>query len=106
MKREKFRAKNGSLRNTSKEPTFVILKTLASAPITKERLSPRAKQGGRPAEISLRKRAGCQAEWKALEKSIVARIVREPGMGLQNGLRKIENMSYRWKERNVKIRKD
>ena len=41
--REKYRAKNGSLRNTStdsKETTFVILINHTSAPITKERLSP------------------------------------------------------------------
>ena len=44
----------------------------------------RAKQGGRPAEISFWKRAGCQTESKALEKSIVERIVREPGLGLLN----------------------
>ena len=46
MKREKNRAKNGSLRNTStdsKETTFVILIKHASAPITKERLSPSSK---------------------------------------------------------------
>ena len=28
------------------------------------------------------KRAGCQTELKALEKSIVERIIREPGLGL------------------------
>ena len=32
--------------------------------------------------MSLWKRAGCQTESKALEKSIVDRIVREPGLGL------------------------
>ena len=44
----------------------------------------RAKQGERPAEISLWKRAGCQTESKAVEKSVVERIVREPGLGLLN----------------------
>ena len=34
--------------------------------------------------MSLWKRAGCQTESKALEKSIVDRIVREPGLGLLN----------------------
>ena len=46
MKREKYRAKNGSLRITStdsKVTTFVILKNHASAPIRKERLSPTSK---------------------------------------------------------------
>ena len=51
-KRNKYMAKNGSLRNTLmhlKGATFVILKNHASAPIRKER----AKLGGRPAEIRL-----------------------------------------------------
>ena len=46
MFREKYRAKNGSLRNTStdsKEETFVILKNHASAPIRNERLSSTSK---------------------------------------------------------------
>ena len=34
--------------------------------------------------MSLWKRAGCQTESKALEKSMVDRIVREPGLGLLN----------------------
>ena len=45
-RREKYRAKNGSLRNTSsdsKGTTFVILKNHASPPIRKERLSPTSK---------------------------------------------------------------
>ena len=46
MKREKYRVKNGSLRNTStdsKGATFVILINHASAPIGKERLSTTSK---------------------------------------------------------------
>ena len=45
-KREKYRAKNGCLQNTStdsKGTTFVILISHASAPIRKERLSPTSK---------------------------------------------------------------
>ena len=34
--------------------------------------------------MSLSKKAKCQTELKALEKSIVQRIVREPGLGLLN----------------------
>ena len=34
--------------------------------------------------MSLWKRAGCQTESKALEKLIVERIIREPGLGLLN----------------------
>ena len=44
--REKYRAKNGSLRNTStdsKGAAFVILKNHRSAPVRKERLSPTSK---------------------------------------------------------------
>ena len=44
--REKYRAKNGSLRNTStnsKATAFVILIDHTSAPIRKERLSPTSK---------------------------------------------------------------
>ena len=46
MKREKYRAMIGSLRDTStdsKETTFVILLNHASASIRKERLSPTSK---------------------------------------------------------------
>ena len=45
--------------------------------------------------MSLWQRAGCQTESKALEKSIVERIVREPGLGvkpIRNGLRKEQNL--------------
>ena len=45
-KREKYRAENGSLRNTSmdsKEAAFVILKNHTSAPVRKKRLSPTSK---------------------------------------------------------------
>ena len=45
-KREKYRVKNGSLRNTStdfKETTFVILMNYADTPIRKERLSSTSK---------------------------------------------------------------
>ena len=46
MKREKYRANNGSLQNTStdsKGTAFVILKGHTSVPIRKERLSPTSK---------------------------------------------------------------
>ena len=86
--REKYRAKNGSLRNTStdsKGTTFVILINDTSAPVRKERLSPTSKaRRERPVEMSLWKRAGCQTESKALQKSIVERIVRDPALGLLN----------------------
>ena len=84
--RERYRAKNGFLQNTltdSKGTTFVILINHASAHIRKERLCPTSKTR-RPAEMSLWKRAGCQTESKAFEKSIVERIVLELGLGLLN----------------------
>ena len=65
--REKYRAKNRSLRNTStdsKGTSIVILINHASAPIRKKTLSPTSKARGRPAEICLWKRAGCQTESK------------------------------------------
>ena len=46
MKREKYKAKNGSLQNTStdsKGTTFVILINHTSAPVRKKRLSPTSK---------------------------------------------------------------
>ena len=46
MKKKKYRAKNGSLRNTSKDSkraTFVFLKNHACGPIRKERLNPMSK---------------------------------------------------------------
>ena len=52
MKREKYKAKNGFLRNTStdlKKSAFVILKNHPNALIRKERLSPTKES----AEISL-----------------------------------------------------
>ena len=72
-KRDKHRAKNTSA--DSKEVTFVILKNHANVPIRKERLSSTSKARKGPAEISLWKRAGCQTESKALEKSILAEVV-------------------------------
>ena len=47
--------------------------------------------------MNLWKRAGCQTESKALKKSMVARIFREPGLvgfakPIQNGQRKIKNL--------------
>ena len=88
MKREKSTGPKtdpcGTSRQTQKERPFVISINHANTLVRKKRLSPTSKQEGRPAEISLWKRAGCQTESKALEKSIVDRIVREPGLGLLN----------------------
>ena len=53
MKREKYRAKKKCLQNTStdsKEPSFMIVRNHASAPIRKERLesNEQSKAGGHP----------------------------------------------------------
>ena len=85
--KEKYRANYGSLRNTStdsKGTAFVILINHTSAPVRKERLSPTSKPRREASQNELMKRAGCQTESKAFEKSIVERIVREPGLGLLN----------------------
>ena len=66
----------------SKKAAFVILINHASAPVRKEKLSPASKARREPAKMSLWKRAGCQTETKAFEKSIVERIVRDPCLGL------------------------
>ena len=86
MNREKNRAKNGSLRNTStdsKGAAFVILKNHRSAPIRKERLSPTSK-ARREASRNEFVEKGRMPESKAFEKSIVDRIVRESCLDLLN----------------------
>ena len=65
-----------------KEMTFVILKT-TQVRLSEKKSSPTSKKR-RPVEISLCKRAGCQKKPKPLEKSIVARIVQEPGLDSLN----------------------
>ena len=63
----------------SKGASFVILVNDASTAVRKKRL----KHEGRPPEIRLwEKKWYAKRETKALEKSIVARIVEEPGLGL------------------------
>ena len=87
MMREKYRTKKGSFPNTStdsKEMTFVILINHTSAPIRKERLSPTSKARREASRNKFVEKAGRQTESKAVKKLIVARIVREPGVGLFN----------------------
>ena len=83
-KREKYRAKNGSSQNTStdlKETTFVILKNHRSAPVRKERSCPTSKARRKANRNNFVVKGGMPTESKALEKSIVESIVREPGLG-------------------------
>ena len=87
MKREKYSAQNGFLQNTStdsKGTTFVILENHRSAPVRKERLGPTRKARREASRNQFVEKGGCQTESKALEKSIVDRIVREPGLRLLN----------------------
>ena len=61
MEREKYRAKNGCLWNTStnsKGATFVILINYASAPIRKERLSPASKARRKASRNEFKERGG------------------------------------------------
>ena len=60
----------------------MILINHASAPIRKERLSPTSKARREASRNQFVEKG--QTEPKALEKSIVERIVREPGVGLLN----------------------
>ena len=68
----------------SKGTTFVILKNHTSALISKERLSPTSKIRRKASRNEFMEKGGNQTKSKALEKSIVARIVREPGLVLLN----------------------
>ena len=73
-KREKYRAKNGPLRNPStdlKVTTFVILINHTSAPIRKERLSSTSKARREASRNKFVEKGGCQTKSKALEKSMI-----------------------------------
>ena len=75
--REKYRAKSGSLRNTSTDSngtTFVILINHTSASVRKERLSSTSKARTKASQNKFLKKGG-MSESKALEKSVVDRIV-------------------------------
>ena len=94
--REKYRAKNGSLRNTSKGTTFVILKNHRSAPVRKERLSPTSKarreasrnefveKGGMPGRVESFGEINSREDHPRARPGFVKPI--------RNGLRKIQNM--------------
>ena len=86
--REKYRAKNGSLRNTStdsKKNDSCDFEKPHRRASQKEKIesNEQSKEEGQPKSVC-GKGQGCQTESKALEKSIVERIVREPGLGLLN----------------------
>ena len=97
--REKYRAKNGSLRNTStdlKGTTFVILINHASAPIRKERLSPTSKTSREASRNKFVEKGGMPDRVKSF-REIDSRQDHPrawPGFvkPIRNGLRKEQNL--------------
>ena len=99
MKREKYRAKNESLRNTStdsKRMTFVILKDHTSAPIRKERLSPTSKARREASRNQFVEKGGMPDRVKSF-REIDSRENRPRARSgfvkpIRNGLRKEQNL--------------
>ena len=99
MKREKYRAKNGLLRNTStdsKATTFVILIDHRSAPMRKKRLSPtsEAKREASRNEFVEKGRMPDRVESFGEINSRQDRPRARPGFvkPIRNGLRKVQNL--------------
>ena len=97
--REKYRAKNGSLRNTStdsKETTFVILINHTSAPIRKKRLSPTNKARSEASQNQFVEKSGMPDKVKDFREidSRQDRPRARPGFvkPIRNGLRKKQNL--------------
>ena len=95
MKR-KNNSKNGSLRNTSKGTTFVILINHASAPIRKERLSPTRKARKEASRNEFMVKGGMPDRAKSFREinSKEDRPIALPGFvkPIRNGLRKVQNL--------------
>ena len=83
IQREKYWAKNGSLRNTStdsKATAFVILKNHASAPVRKERLSPTSKARREASRNEFKGKGGMPDRVESLDQEIDSREDRQsPG---------------------------
>ena len=97
--REKYRAKNESLRNTStasKGTTFVILKDHRSAPIRKERLSPTSKARRKASRNKFVEKGGMPDRVKSFREidSRQDRPRARPGLVklIRNGPRKVQNL--------------
>ena len=97
--REKYRAKNGSLWNTStdsKGAASVVLKDHRSAPIRKERLSPTSKSRREASRNQFIKKGGKPDRVKSFGEidSRQDRPRARPGFvkPIQNGLRKVQNL--------------
>ena len=82
----------------------MILKNHTSAPIRKEKLSPTNKPRREGRRNEFVEKAGCQTESKAFEKSIVERIVRDPGQGLFNPFKWIKKGTEFYQEQTVQGR--
>ena len=97
--REKYRAKNGSSRNTStdsKGTTFVILKDHTSAPIRKEKLSPSSKARREASRNVFVEKGGMPDRVKSFREidSRQDRSRARPGFvkPIPNRLRKVQNL--------------
>ena len=97
--REKYRAKNGSLQNTStdsKGTAFVILIDHASAPVRKERLSPTSKARREASRNEFVEKGGMTDRVKSFREidSRQDRPRARPGFvkPIRNGLRKEQNL--------------
>ena len=95
--REKYRAKNGSLRNTStdsKGTTFVILINHTSSPIRKKRLSPSSKARRETSRNEFVEKGGMPDRVKCFREinSRQGRPRARPGFvkPIRNGLRKVQ----------------
>ena len=97
--REKYRAKNGSLRNTStdsKATTLVILINHASAPIRKERLSPTHKAKTEASRNEFMVKGEMPDRVKSFRKINSGKDRPRARSGfvksIRNGLRKVQNL--------------
>ena len=96
MKREKYRAKNESLRNTStnsKRTPFVILINHRSAPVRKEKLSPTSKATSRNKFVEKGRIPDRVKSFREID-SRENRPRARPGFvkAIRNGLRKAQNL--------------
>ena len=98
-KREKYRAKNGSLRNTpthSKEAAFVILQKHASIPIRQERLSPTTKAKREASRNQFMEKSGMPDRFESFGEINSRKDYPRARPGfvkpIRNGLRKEQNL--------------
>ena len=121
--RKKYRAKNGSLRNTStdsKGTTFVILKDHASAPARMERLSPTSKARWEASRNQFVEKRGMPDTVKSFGE-ISSRQDRPRARPwfvkpIRNGLRKVQNLikcrpsraetGLAWRKNGIRFQKE